>query len=97
MWNEKFSLVLRFQTIRMTKINKIKSILNEKGITSKWLAAQLDVDPTTVSKWCTNSSQPDILTLLKIANLLDLEVTDLYDEEIISQYSSKSMFEFKPN
>ncbi len=74
----------------MTKINKIKSILNEKGITSKWLAAQLDVDPTTVSKWCTNSSQPDILTLLKIAHLLDLEVTDLYDEEIISQYSSKN-------
>lgn len=90
MWNEKFSLVLRFQTIRMTKINKIKSILNEKGITSKWLVAQLDVDPTTVSKWCTNSSQPDILTLLKIAHLLDLEVTDLYDEEIISQYSSKN-------
>lgn len=74
----------------MTKINKIKSILNERRITSKWLAIQLDVDPTTVSKWCTNSSQPDILTLLKIAHLLDLEVKNLYDEEIVNQYSSKN-------
>lgn len=74
----------------MTKINKIKSILTERSITSKWLAAQLDVNPTTVSKWCTNSSQPDILTLLKIAHLLDLEVKDLYDEEIVNQYSSKN-------
>jgi len=74
----------------MTKINKIKSILNERSITGKWLATQLDVNPTTVSKWCTNSSQPDILTLLKIAHFLDLEVKDLYDEEIINQYSSKN-------
>lgn len=71
----------------MAKINKIKSILNERSITSKWLAAQLDVNPTTVSKWCTNSSQPDILTLLKIAHLLGLEVTELYSDDVIRQYS----------
>lgn len=48
----------------------------------------MDVDPTTVSKWCTNSSQPDILTLLRIANLLDVEVKDLYDQEIVKVYST---------
>ena len=70
----------------MPKINKLKTVLNEKGVTSKWLANQLEVNPTTVSKWCTNSSQPDILTLLKIAHLLDLEVMSLYNEELVRLY-----------
>ena len=71
----------------MQKINRIKTLLTERNLTNRWLAAQLDVDRSTVSKWCTNSSQPDILTLLKIARLLNLEVKDLYSEEIIRQYS----------
>ncbi len=73
----------------MPKINRIKSILTEKKLTNLWLAAQLGVDSTTVSKWCTNSSQPDILTLLKIAHLLDLTIEDLLDEDIKRLYIDK--------
>lgn len=70
----------------MAKINRLKSILAEKNRTNQWLASQLDVNPTTVSKWCTNSSQPDILMILKIAQLLDIGVKDFYDEEIVERY-----------
>ena len=56
----------------MEDINRIKLVLVEKKRTSKWLSEQLGVTPSTVSKWCTNSSQPDITNLLKIASLLDV-------------------------
>ena len=52
-------------------INRIKVVLAEKKRTNKWLAEQLGCAPTTVSKWCTNSSQPDVASLLKIADLLE--------------------------
>lgn len=70
----------------MQKVNRLKEILNERSLTNSWLARQLGVDPTTVSKWCTNSSQPDILTFLKIASLLHLDVSALYDEKVISDF-----------
>ena len=72
----------------MPKINRLKMLLRERNLTNRWLSIQLEVDPTTVSKWCTNSSQPDILTLLKIANLLGVEVKDLSDQEIVRAYST---------
>ncbi len=58
-------------------INRIKVVLAEKKRTNKWLAEQLGCAPTTVSKWCTNSSQPPMETYLKIADLLDVELTEL--------------------
>lgn len=58
-------------------INRIKVMLAEKKRTNKWLAEQLGKDPATVSKWCTNSSQPSIDTLLKIADLLEVNYTEL--------------------
>ena len=61
----------------MEEINRIKVVLVEKKKTSRWLAAQLDVTPSTVSKWCTNSSQPDIATVLKIADLLQVDIKEL--------------------
>ena len=60
----------------MEDINRIKLVLVEKKRTSKWLSGQLGVTPSTVSKWCTNSSQPDITNLLKIASLLDVDIKD---------------------
>ena len=51
------------------EINRIKAVLAEKNRTSKWLAEQLNKDPATVSKWCTNSSQPSIEVFIKIAEL----------------------------
>ncbi|WP_368408521.1 helix-turn-helix transcriptional regulator, partial [uncultured Duncaniella sp.] len=70
----------------MAKINRLKSILVEKNLTNLWLASQLGVNSTTVSKWCTNSSQPDILMILRIAQLLDIGIKDFYDERIVDQY-----------
>lgn len=58
-------------------INRIKVVLVDKGKTNRWLAEQLGVAQTTVSKWCTNASQPPMGTFLKIAELLDVEITDL--------------------
>ncbi len=69
----------------MQKVNRLKEILNERSLTNSWLARQLGVDPTTVSKWCTNSSQPDVLTFLKIASLLHLDVNALYDEKVVRE------------
>ncbi|WP_417573007.1 helix-turn-helix transcriptional regulator [Phocaeicola sp.] len=61
----------------MADLNRIKVVLVEKKRTNKWLAQQLGKDPATVSKWCTNVSQPDLLTLNKIANTLDVDVREL--------------------
>ena len=55
------------------KLNRIKAVLAETGHTGKWLAEQLGKDPVTVSKWCTNTSQPDLYTLTEIARLLNLD------------------------
>ena len=62
-------------------INRLKVILADKKKTNKWLAEQLGKDQTTISKWCTNSSQPDLASLIKIAKLLEVEVTELLREE----------------
>lgn len=59
------------------KLNRIKVMLAKKNRTNKWLAEQLGKDQTTISKWCTNSSQPDLESLMKVAKLLDVELTDL--------------------
>lgn len=62
----------------MTKeINRLKVVLAEKKRTNKWLAEQLHKDPATVSKWCTNISQPSIETLIEIAKVLEVDVKDL--------------------
>ena len=58
-------------------INRLKIVLVEKKRTSKWLAEQLKVNPTTVSKWCTNTSQPDLATLKRISELLDVNVSEI--------------------
>lgn len=64
-----------------TNINRLKEVLAEKKRTNKWLCEQLNVNPSTVSKWCTNSSQPDIETLIKISRLLDVELNDLMNKD----------------
>lgn len=61
----------------MPDINRIKVVLVEKKKTNKWLAATLGKDPATVSKWCTNASQPALDMLVKIANALDVDVKEL--------------------
>ena len=58
-------------------INRIKVVLVDKKKTNKWLAEQLGKDQTTISKWCTNTSQPDLGSLMKIAKLLGVELSEL--------------------
>lgn len=65
-----------------TDINRLKVVLAEKKRTNKWLCEQLGVNPSTVSKWCTNSSQPDLQTLVKIARLLEVTVDELLNNKI---------------
>lgn len=57
--------------------NRIKSVLAEKSKTNIWLAEQLGVNKTTVSKWCTNDVQPSIETLFQVAEALDVDVREL--------------------
>jgi len=58
----------------MEELNRLKVVLVEKKRTSKWLAEELGKNPSTVSKWCTNVSQPDLPTLNRIAKLLEVNV-----------------------
>lgn len=58
-------------------INRIKIVLVENKRTAKWLADKLGKDPATVSKWCTNSSQPSLETLVQVAEALDVDVRSL--------------------
>ena len=73
----------------MEDINRLKVVLVEKKRTNKWLAEQLGVNPSTVSKWCTNSSQPDLSSLLKISDLLGVDIKELivreYKQYLMSQ------------
>jgi transcriptional regulator with XRE-family HTH domain len=58
-------------------MNRLKVVLAEKKRTNRWLAEQLGKDQATISKWCTNTSQPGLETLFQIANLLEVEVQEL--------------------
>ena len=61
----------------MEDLNQLKVVLTKKTRTSKWLAEQLGVNATTVSKWCTNTSQPDLQTLKRISELLNVSVSEI--------------------
>ena len=58
-------------------INRLKLVLVEKKKTGKWLAKQIGKDPSTVSKWCSNKAQPSLEDLFRIAELLEVNYTDL--------------------
>jgi len=64
----------------MDDINRIKIVLAEKKKTNKWLAESLGKNVVTVSKWCTNTSQPDLNTITQIAELLDVDRRDLINK-----------------
>ena len=66
-------------------INRIKVMLVEKKRSNKWLAERLGKDSATVSKWCTNTSQPSLEPLLEIARLLDINYTELVKADQLSE------------
>lgn len=61
-------------------LNRLKLVLVEKKRTGVWLAEQLGVSPVTVSKWCSNITQPTLSTLDKIACLLDIDISILLNK-----------------
>lgn len=61
----------------MKQINRLKVVLVEQNKTGKWLAETLEKNEATVSRWCTNESQPSLETLVKIANALKVDGKDL--------------------
>ncbi len=73
----------------MEDLNRIKVVLVEKKRTSKWLSEQLGINPSTVSKWCTNTSQPDIETLIKISKLLEVEMEELLNKRYVESIKIK--------
>lgn len=79
-----------------TDINQLKPVLAEKKNVNKWLCEQLKVNPSTVSKWCTNSSQPDLETFMKIAILLNVDMNDLVYFEALSSISSPEAYKREP-
>ena len=73
-----FVAIINLTTMTNNKdLNRLKVIFAEKKKTNLWLSKQLGCAPTTVSKWCTNSSQPPLETLIKITKLLDVDINEL--------------------
>nr|WP_260402721.1 helix-turn-helix transcriptional regulator [Phocaeicola vulgatus] len=71
------TFVFKFIDLQNGNLNRIKVVLVEKKRTAKWLAEELEKSPATVSKWCTNVSQPVLYTLDKIATLRDIDKREL--------------------
>ena len=63
----------------METINRIKVVLAEKRKTNKWLAEAIGKNETTISRWCTNESQPSVETFVKIAEALKVDVRELFN------------------
>lgn len=59
------------------KLNRLKIVLAEKEKSNNWLAENLGKDKATISKWCTNTSQPDLDNLIKMSKLLKVDVSEL--------------------
>ena len=59
------------------KINRLKIVLVEQGKTGKWLAGQLGKNEATISRWCSNVSQPSLEMLMNIASILDIDARRL--------------------
>lgn len=66
----------------MKELNRLKVVLVEKKRTGKWLAEQLDKDPATISRWCSNSIQPSVETFAKIAELLNVDMRILFKAKL---------------
>lgn len=64
----------------MKQLNRLKVVLVEKQKTGKWLSEQLDKDPSTISKWCSNKIQPSVEMLDTIAELLNVDVRELLNK-----------------
>lgn len=81
----------------MKDLNRLKVVLVEKKKTSKWLAEQLGKNTSAVSKWCTNTSQPDLETVARISKLLNVGVEELFNKNSWNLYNVGHHFDVKVN
>jgi hypothetical protein len=72
-------------------MNRIKAVLAEKQLTSKWLAQELGKAENTVSRWCSNKVQPSLENLVEIAKVLDIKVLDIEVRMLITPTKDKSI------
>lgn len=63
--------------LQMRQINRLKVVLVEQQRTGKWLAEILEKNEATISRWCTNETQPSLETLAEIAKVLNIDIKDL--------------------
>ena len=61
-------------------INRIKAVLAENNRTNRWLAESLGKNEATVSRWCTNETQPSVEVLYQISKLIDIDIRDLFNK-----------------
>ena len=64
------------------KINRLKIVLVEQGRTGKWLAEQLGKNEATISRWCSNATQPSLEMLMKIAAILNVDARRFINDGI---------------
>ena len=65
-----------------TQINRITTVLSDQGRTNKWLAEEIGKSRTTVSRRCTNESQPPLETLYQISILLNTDIRELLNKTL---------------
>ena len=63
--------------MEVKKLNRLKVVMAEKDLSNIWLSEKLGVSQATVSKWMTNSSQPNLEMLIKISKVLKVEISEL--------------------
>jgi putative transcriptional regulator len=63
-------------------INRLKVVLAEKNVSNKWLAEKLKKNEATISRWCTNDVQPPLATLVEIAEVLKVDLTELLNNNL---------------
>ena len=71
----------------MAKLNRIRVVLAERDLNNKWLADKVGKDQATVSKWITNTTQPNLETLMQIARVLETQVDALLRFEELPEIS----------
>lgn len=77
----KFNVYLQKKFGEFMKLNKIKDVLDSKGISQTWLAKQLGKSFSTVNCYARNKYQPDLETLLEISKILEVDLKDLITDE----------------
>lgn len=73
------------------QVNRLKIVLAEEQKSNKWLAEQLGKDQATISKWVTNSSQPDLKNLLRIAKTLNVDVARLLNIDVLNEEQHENL------